>query len=152
MAQLLHLESRDETADISFYINSPGGSLEAMFSIHDTMEFVRPHVATYCMGQAAFGAAVLLAAGCPGKRYALRDARILIGPFHAQPPKRARDLKKTAKYQLRMNEVLTRTLSRHTQVAPERLRQDMERDFLMNAEEARSYGIVDHVLETRSLT
>ena len=151
MAQLLVLEAADPDRDITMYINSPGGSFTALTAIYDTMQYIRPDVQTVCLGQAASAAAVLLAAGTPGKRLALPNARVLIhqpamaGGDYGQ----ASDIEIQANEVLRMRTWLETTLSRHTGRSQEQIRLDIERDNILIAEAAREYGIVDQVLESR---
>jgi ATP-dependent Clp protease protease subunit len=151
MAQLLHLESEDADKDINLYINSPGGEITGLFAIYDTMQFIKPEIATYCMGQAASAAAVLLAAGTKGKRHALPHARILIHQPYSGAGGQASDIEIQAKEIMRMRELLERVLAHHTGQSMERLRKDTDRDFIMNADEAKEYGIVDEVILTREL-
>ncbi len=149
IAQLLFLEAEDPDKDITFYINSPGGSVTAGLAIYDTMQYVRCDIATLCMGQAASMGAVLLAAGAKGKRYALPHSRILIhqpmGGFQGQ----ATDIDIHAREILRMREELNAILADHTGQEIGRIQADTERDFFMGAEEARAYGIIDKVLVQR---
>ena len=151
MAQLLVLESQDPDRDILMYINSPGGSFTAMTAIYDTMQYIRPDVQTFVIGQAASAAAVLLGAGAPGKRYALPNARILIhqpalaGGDYGQ----ASDIEIQANEVLRMRTWLEETLAHHTNRTPEQLNEDIERDKILSAAEAKDYGLIDTVLESR---
>ncbi|MBW1740745.1 MAG: ATP-dependent Clp endopeptidase proteolytic subunit ClpP [Deltaproteobacteria bacterium] len=149
IAQLLFLESEDPDKDINFYINSPGGMVTAGLAIYDTMRYVKPDICTLCMGQAASMAAVLLAAGAEKKRYALPNARILIhqpmGSFQGQ----AADVAIQAKEILRMREALNEILAFHTRQNLERIQKDTDRDFYMSGQEAKDYGIVDHVIAQR---
>jgi ATP-dependent Clp protease protease subunit len=149
MAQLLHLESEDPEKDVYLYINSPGGSITAMFAIYDTMQYIRPDVSTICMGQAASAAAVLLAAGAPGKRFALPHARVLIHQPHGTAGGQAVDIQIQAREILRYRELLDEILAKHTGQPLEKIRKDTDRDFIMTAEEAREYGIVDQVITSR---
>jgi ATP-dependent Clp protease, protease subunit len=151
MAQLLHLESEDADKDINLYINSPGGEITGLFAIYDTMQFIKPEIATYCMGQAASAAAVLLAAGTKGKRHALPHARILIHQPYSGAGGQASDIEIQAKEIMRMRELLERVLAHHTGQTMEKVRKDTDRDFIMNADEAKEYGIVDEVILTREL-
>ena len=151
MAQLLHLESEDADKDINLYINSPGGDITALFAIYDTMQFVRPDISTICYGQAASAAAVLLAAGTKGKRHALPHARILIHQPYSGAGGQASDIEIQAKEITRMRELLERVLAHHTGQTMEKIRKDTDRDFIMNADEAKDYGIVDEVILTREL-
>jgi ATP-dependent Clp protease protease subunit len=151
MAQLLHLESEDADKDINLYINSPGGEITGLFAIYDTMQFIKPEIATYCMGQAASAAAVLLAAGTKGKRHCLPHARILIHQPYSGAGGQASDIEIQAKEITRMRELLERVLAHHTGQTMEKVRKDTDRDFIMNADEAKDYGIVDEVILTREL-
>ncbi|WP_396276757.1 ATP-dependent Clp protease proteolytic subunit [Glutamicibacter creatinolyticus] len=153
MAQLLVLESMDPERDVTLYINSPGGSFTAMTAIYDTIQFIRPEVQTVCLGQAASAAAVLLAAGTPGKRLALPNARVLIHQPAMGGGERgtATDLQIQAEEVMRMREWLENTLSSHTGQDTEKVRNDIERDLFMTADEAKAYGIVDEVLTSRKL-
>ena len=151
MAQLLHLESEDADKDISMYINSPGGEITGLFAIYDTMQFIKPDIATYCMGQAASAAAVLLAAGTKGKRHALPHARILIHQPYGGAAGQAADIEIQAKEILRMRELLEHILAHHTGQPIEKISRDTDRDFIMSADEAKAYGIIDEVIETREL-
>lgn len=149
IAQLLFLESEDPEKDINFYINSPGGVVTAGMAIYDTMQYIKPDIATVCIGQAASMGAVLLAAGAKEKRYALPNARILIhqpmGGFQGQ----ASDIAIQAKEILRMKETLNKVLSFHTGKDLEQIQNDTDRDFFMSGKEAKDYGIVDHVITSR---
>lgn len=147
VAQLLYLHSEEEDADISLYINSPGGSVTAGLAIYDTMQFIGCDVATYCIGQAASMAAVLLAAGAPGKRYALPNARIMIHQPMAGIEGTATEIQIHAKEALRLRRLLNEILMKHTGRSLEDIERDTDRDKFMSAEEARDYGIVDTVLE-----
>jgi ATP-dependent Clp protease protease subunit len=149
MAQLIHLEAEDPSKDISIYINSPGGSITALFAIYDTMQYIKPDVSTLCMGQAASAAAVLLAAGTRGKRYALPHARILIHQPHGQAGGQAVDIEIQAKEILRYRRLLDELLAQHTGQTLEKVSKDTDRDFIMTAEEAKAYGIVDEIITTR---
>ena len=149
MAQLIHLEAEDPTKDISIYINSPGGSITALFAIYDTMEYIKPDVSTLCMGQAASAAAVLLSAGTKGKRYALPHARILIHQPHGQAGGQAVDIEIQAKEILRYRRLLDELLAKHTGQPLEKVSKDTDRDFIMTADEAKAYGIVDEIITTR---
>ena len=150
-AQLLHLESESPDKDINLYINSPGGDITALFAIYDTMSFIKPDISTICFGQAASAAAVLLAAGTPGKRLALPHARILIHQPYAQSQGQATDIELAAREILRMRTLLEEILSKHTGQPTEKIHQDTDRDFVMSAEEAMNYGIIDEVISARSL-
>ena len=152
MAQLLHLESEDPDRDISIYVNSPGGSFTALTAIYDTMQFVRPDIATYCMGQAASAAAVLVASGTPGKRHALHHSRLLIHQPYSEGGGQGSDIEIQAREILRMRSLLEQMLARHSGRSEEQVRADIERDKILTAEEAKEYGLVDEVLESRKLT
>lgn len=153
MAQLLYLESIDPDRDITVYINSPGGSFTSLMAIYDTMQFARPDIQTYCLGQAASAAAVLLAAGTPGKRYALPNARILIHqPSIEGVYGQVSDLEIQANEIQRVRRMLETTLARHTNRTPDEVRADIERDKILTADEAKEYGIVDEVLPYRKLS
>ena len=151
-AQLLHLESENSDKDINIYINSPGGDITALFAIYDTMQYIKPDIATICFGQAASAAAVLLAAGAPGKRLALPHSRILLHQPYAGAQGQATDIELAAKEILRLRELLEEILAHHTGQPIERLHDDTDRDFVMTAAEAREYGIIDEVIDVRSLT
>jgi ATP-dependent Clp protease, protease subunit len=150
-AQLLHLESENPDKDINIYINSPGGDITALFAIYDTMQYIKPDIATICYGQAASAAAVLLAAGAPGKRLALPHSRILLHQPYAGAQGQATDIELAAKEILRLRELLEEILAEHTGQPIERLHKDTDRDFVMTAAEAREYGIIDEVIDTRSM-
>jgi ATP-dependent Clp protease protease subunit len=150
IAQLIVLESQDPDRDILMYINSPGGSFTALTAIYDTMQYVRPDIQTYCLGQAASAAAVLLGAGAAGKRYALPNARILIHqPAMEGTGGMASDLEIQANEVLRMRTWLESTLAHHTGRSIEQIEQDIERDKILTAEDAKAYGLVDEVLVSR---
>jgi len=152
MAQLLTLESTDPDREIIIYINSPGGSFTSMTAIYDTMQFVRPHIRTVCLGQAASAAAVLLAAGSKGMRMALPNSRILIHqPATEGVYGQVSDLEIQAKEIQRMRNSLEEILSRHSNKTPEEVRLDIERDKILTAAEAKAYGLVDDVLEYRKI-
>ena len=151
MAQLIHLESEDPDKDISLYINSPGGEITALMAIYDTMQYIKPDVQTICIGQAASAAAVLLAAGTRGKRYALPHARILIHQPHGGASGQAVDIEIQAKEITRMRELLDQILAHHTGQPVEKVGADTDRDFIMGAMEAKEYGIVDEILTNRDL-
>jgi ATP-dependent Clp protease, protease subunit len=148
-AQLLHLESDNPDKDINIYINSPGGDVTALFAIYDTMRFVKPDLSTICFGQAASAAAVLLAAGTPGKRLALPHARVLLHQPWGQAGGQATDVELAAREILRMRQMLDELLARHTGQTVEKIHADTDRDFVMDAEEAREYGIIDEVISSR---
>jgi ATP-dependent Clp protease protease subunit len=145
-AQLLHLESEDPEKDITLHINCPGGSATAMLGIYDTMQHARPDVSTICVGQAASAAAVLLAAGAPGKRFALPHARILLHQPHGELGGVATDIEIHANEVLRERRLVDEILARHTGQPLERVSADTNRDFFLTAAEAREYGIVDEVI------
>jgi len=149
MAQLIHLEAEDPAKDISIYINSPGGSITALFAIYDTMQYVKPDISTLCMGQAASAAAVLLAAGTKGKRYALPHSRILIHQPHGQAGGQAVDIEIQAKEILRYRRLLDEILALHSGQTLEKVSKDTDRDFIMTSDEAKAYGIVDEIITTR---
>jgi ATP-dependent Clp protease protease subunit len=153
MAQLIVLESTDPDRDIQIYINSPGGSFTALTAIYDTMQYIRPEVQTYCMGQAASAAAVLLAAGTKGKRYALPQSRILIHQPSGgtEGAMQISDLDIQAKEILRMRDLMEEILARHTGQDLATVRADVERDKIFTAEQAKAYGIVDDVISTRKV-
>jgi len=152
MAQLLHLEGDDPEKDIALYINSPGGVMTSLMAIYDTMHFIKPDVATYCMGQAASAAAVLLAAGAPGKRFALPHARIMLHQPHIGGLEgQATDIEIHAREIIRVKEEMNQILADHTGKPLEKVKVDTDRDFWMTASEAREYGVVDIVLEGREL-
>ncbi len=151
IAQLLHLESEDPDKDISIYINSPGGEITALFAIYDTMQYIKPDVQTICVGQAASAAAVLLAAGANGKRFALPHARILIHQPHGGASGQAVDIEIQAKEIIRMRELLDEIMAYHTGQPVEKVAHDTDRDFIMSAAEAAAYGLVDEVISNREL-
>jgi len=150
-AQLLHLESENADRDINIYINSPGGDITALFAIYDTMRFIKPDISTICFGQAASAAAVLLAAGAPGKRLALPHTRVLLHQPWGQAGGQATDVELAAKEILRMRDLMEQMLARHTGQTLERIHVDTDRDFVMEADEAREYGIIDTVIESRTV-
>jgi ATP-dependent Clp protease protease subunit len=149
IAQLLFLESEDPDKDINFYVNSPGGLVTAGLAVYDTMQYIKPDITTVCIGQAASMGAVLLTAGTHGKRYSLPNSRILIhqpmGGFQGQ----ASDIEIQAREILRMKETLNQILVRHTGKKIEQIQGDTDRDFFMTGEEAKEYGIIDHVITDR---
>ncbi len=146
-AQLLFLEAEDPDKDISLYINSPGGSISAGMAIYDTMQFIRPDVTTICIGQAASMGALLLSAGAPGKRFALPNSRILIHqPSMSGLSGQATDIDIHAREILRLREAMNKILAYHTAQTFERIKNDVERDYIMTADQAREYGIVDQVI------
>ena len=150
-AQLIHLESENPDADISLYINSPGGDITALFAIYDTMSFIRSDVSTICFGEAASAAAVLLAAGAKGKRLALPHARVLLHQPWGQAGGQATDVELAAREILRMRAQLDELLALHTGQPADKIHLDTERDFVMSAEEAVAYGIIDEVISARAM-
>jgi ATP-dependent Clp protease protease subunit len=153
MAQLICLEGTDPDRDIILYINSPGGSFTSLMAIYDTMQYVRPDISTFCLGQAASAAAVLLAAGTPGKRFALPNTRVLVHQpategFYGQ----VSDLEIQAGEISRMRLLLEKTLARHTGQSNEQVRSDIERDKIFTADEAKAYGIIDDIIPSRKLS
>ena len=152
MAQLLHLESEDPDKDISLYINSPGGEITGLFAIYDTMQFVKPDISTICIGQAASAAAVILGAGEKGKRFILPHARVLIHQPHGGAQGQAVDIQIQAKEITRMRETLDEILAHHCGQTVEKVATDTDRDFIMGANEAKEYGIVDEVITNRELS
>ncbi len=151
MAQLLTLESLDGDRDISIYINSPGGSYTAMTAIYDTMQFIKPEIQTVCLGQAASAAAVLLAAGAKGKRFALPHARVLIHQPYSEGQGQGSDLEIQANEILRMRSEMEDILSLHTGRTLEQVRRDIERDKILSAPDAAEYGIIDRVIDSRKV-
>jgi len=151
MAQLLHLESEDPDKDINLYINSPGGDITGLFAIYDTMQYIKPDVMTICMGQAASAAAVLLGAGTKGKRFSLPHARILLHQPYGGAGGQAADIEIQAKEIMRLRELLDRILAHHTGQSMEKVSKDTDRDFIMSADEARDYGLIDEVIVSREL-
>jgi ATP-dependent Clp protease protease subunit len=151
MAQLLHLESEDPDKDINLYINSPGGDITGLFAIYDTMQYIKPDIMTICMGQAASAAAVLLAAGTKGKRFSLPHARILLHQPYGGAGGQAADIEIQAKEIMRLRELLDRILAHHTGQTMEKVSKDTDRDFIMSADEAKDYGLLDEVIVTREL-
>jgi len=152
IAQLLYLEAENPDKEISLYINSPGGSISAGIAIYDTMQFVRAEVATIAVGQAASMAAVLLAAGRPGKRYSLPNSRIILHQPYGGYQGQASDIAIQAKEVLRVRESLNEILARHTHQAKEKIQADIERDFIMTAAEAKEYGLIDQIIASRNET
>ena len=149
VAQLMFLEAEDPDRDISMYINSPGGSITAMMAIYDTIRFIKPQVATYCIGQAASAAAVLLTAGTKGKRFALPNARVLIHQPLGGVQGQASDIKIHAQEILNMRDTNNRILAEHTGQPVEKIALDTERDYILSATEAEKYGIIDKVIAHR---
>ena len=150
VAQLLFLESEDPEKDISFYINSPGGVVSAGLAVYDTMQYIKPDVATVCIGQAASMGALLLAAGAPKKRFSLPHARIMIHQPLGGAQGQATDIKIQATEILRMKDTLNEILAHHTGQKIEKIARDTDRDFFMSGEDAKTYGIVDRVVADRS--
>ncbi len=150
-AQLLHLESENPDKDINIYINSPGGDITALLAIYDTMAYVKPDIATICFGQAASAAAVLLAAGTKGKRMALPHSRVLLHQPYGQAGGQVSDIELVAKEILRMRTTLESILSDCTGQPMEKINVDTDRDFVMSADEAKDYGIIDEVISAREL-
>ena len=149
MAQLLHLESEDPDRDVNLYINSPGGEITSLFAIYDTIQYIKPDVSTVCMGMAASAAAVILAGGAEGKRFALPHARVMLHQPHGGARGQAADIEIQARLIVQMREQLNRILADHTGQDYEKVAKDTDRDFWMLAAEARDYGIVDDVLTSR---
>ncbi|MEN9552871.1 MAG: ATP-dependent Clp protease proteolytic subunit [Actinomycetota bacterium] len=151
-AQLIHLESENPDRDINIYINSPGGDINSLFAIYDTMQFIKNDIATICLGQAASAAAVLLAAGTKGKRLALPHSRVLLHqPYGQVGYGQVTDLEIAAKEILRMRDLLEEILATHTGQSIERIHADTDRDFVLEAQEALEYGIIDDVISSRQL-
>jgi ATP-dependent Clp protease, protease subunit len=149
-AQLLFLEAEDPEKDIHLYINSPGGAISAGMAIYDTMQYIRPNVSTICIGQAASMGALLLAAGAPGKRFALPNSRVLIHqPSMSGLAGQATDIDIHAKEILRLRESMNRIIAKHTGQNLERIEKDVERDYIMTAEQAKEYGLVDQVISRK---
>lgn len=151
MAQLLHLESEDPDKDIALYINSPGGVVSSFFAMYDTIQHIKPDVSTFCMGQAASAAAVLMAAGAPGKRFALPHARIMLHQPHGGVEGQVTDIEIQAKEIIRLRLELNNILVDHTGQDLASIQKDTERDFWMTASEAKDYGVIDEVLMPRRL-
>jgi ATP-dependent Clp protease, protease subunit len=149
MAQLLHLESEDPDKDISIYINSPGGSITALFAIYDTMEYIKCDTQTICMGQAASAAAVLLAAGTKGKRFALPHSRVLLHQPSGGAEGQSVDIEIQAREILRMRDLLNEILAQKTGQTAEQIGLDTDRDFILDAEGAKEYGLVDEIIASR---
>jgi ATP-dependent Clp protease, protease subunit len=148
-AQLLHLEADNPDSAINIYINSPGGDITALFAIYDTMQYIKPEISTICFGQAASAAAVLLAAGAPGKRLALPHARILLHQPWGSGGGQATDIEIQAREILRMKDLLNQILARHSGQPLERIEKDTDRDFVLEADAAKDYGIIDEVISAR---
>jgi ATP-dependent Clp protease protease subunit len=151
MAQLLHLESEDPDKDINLYINSPGGDITALFAIYDTMQYVKCDVSTTVMGQAASAAAVLLLSGAPGKRFALPHSRVLLHQPHGGAQGQAVDIEIQAREIIRYRKLLDQLISEHTGQTLEKVGKDTDRDYILTANEAVEYGIVDEVISTRKV-
>ena len=151
IAQLLHLESEGMDRDVWMYVNSPGGDMTALFAIHDTMKFIGPDVATICVGQAASAAAVLLAAGAKGKRYALPNARILVHQPHGGAQGQSTDLEIAVAEMVEMRQRMVAILSEATGQTAQRIARDMDRDFILRGEKAVEYGLVDAIIDYRKV-
>jgi ATP-dependent Clp protease, protease subunit len=151
MAQLLHLESEEPEKDIHLYINSPGGDITSLFAVYDTMQYIKPDVSTICMGQAASAAAVLLLAGARGKRYGLPHSRVLIHQPHGGAQGQAVDIEIQAKEILRYRKLLDEIIAQHTGQPIEKVQKDTDRDFIMTAEQAKEYGLIDEVISSRKV-
>lgn len=152
MAQMLHLESEEPDKDVWLYINSPGGSITSLFAIYDTMQYIKPEVSTVCMGMAASAAAVILAGGAAGKRFALPHARVMLHQPHGGAQGQATDIEIQAKLIIEMREQLNEILAEHTGQSLEKVALDTERDYWMLADAAKDYGVVDAILTRRELT
>jgi ATP-dependent Clp protease protease subunit len=152
MAQLLHLESEDPDKDINLYINSPGGDITALFAIYDTMAYIKPDVSTIVMGQAASAAAVLLLAGARSKRFALPHARVLLHQPHGGAQGQAVDIEIQAREIIRYRQLLDQLIAEHTGQPLEKVAKDTDRDFILTAEEAKDYGVVDEIIASRGIT
>jgi len=152
MAQLLHLESEDPDKDIFIYINSPGGSITSLFAIYDTMQYIKPDVSTVCMGMAASAAAVILAGGAKGKRFGLPHSRVMLHQPHGSLQGTASDIEIHAKEIIRLRERIINLLASYTSQPIEKLNADADRDFVLTAEEAVEYGLVDQVIDTKKST
>ncbi len=150
-AQLLHLESENPDRDISLYINSPGGDINALFAIYDTMQYVKPDITTICFGQAASAAAVLLAAGTPGKRLALPHSRVLIHQPYAGAQGQVSDIELASREIQRLKTQLEEILARHTGQDMAKIHADTDRDYVMTAQEAKEYGFIDEVIDQRNV-
>ena len=151
IAQLLHLEADDPDKDIRLYINSPGGDMVALFAVYDTMQVVRADVSTVCIGQAASAAAVILAGGAEGKRFALPNARVLIHQPHGGAQGQSADIEIQAREMVLLRERMIEALALHTHQTEERIRTDIDRDYIVRGEAAITYGLIDHVLEKPEL-
>ena len=151
VAQLLHLESENPDNEIAIYINSPGGDMNGLFAIHDTMRYINPDVATICVGQAASAAAVLLAAGTPGKRYALPNARVLIHQPHGGAQGQSTDMELAVAEMVEMRRRMVDILVEATGQTAQRITADIDRDYIVRGDQAIAYGLVDHVIDRRQL-
>jgi len=151
MAQLLHLESEDPDKDISLYINSPGGDVSALLAIYDTMQYIKPDVSTIVMGIAASAAAVLLLAGAPGKRYALPHSRVLLHQPHGGAQGQSVDIEIQAREIVRLRRLLDSIIAQHTGQTEERVGKDTDRDFILTADEAKVYGVIDEIITGRGI-
>jgi ATP-dependent Clp protease protease subunit len=151
MAQLLHLESDDPDKDINLYINSPGGDVSALLAIYDTMQYIKPDVSTIVMGLAASAAAVLLLAGAKGKRFALPNARVLLHQPHGGAQGQAVDIEIQAKEIVRLRQLLDSIIAKHTGQTLDKVAKDTDRDFILTAEEALAYGVVDEIIAGRGI-
>jgi len=151
IAQLLYLEAEDPDSDVHLYVNSPGGAVSAGLAIYDTMQYIRPQVATFCVGQAASMSAVLLAAGAPGKRSALPNARVMIHQPWGGAEGQAADIEIQARELLSLRDRLNEILARHTGQTVDQIAEDTERDYYLSGSEAEAYGLIDHVVAHRSL-
>jgi ATP-dependent Clp protease, protease subunit len=151
MAQLLHLESEDPDKDVNLYINSPGGDITSLFAIYDTMQYIKPDVSTICMGQAASAAAVLVLAGTKGKRYALPHSRILLHQPHGGASGQAVDIEIQAKEITRYRKLLEELIAEHTGQPLDKVSKDTDRDYILTADEAVEYGVVDEVITSRKI-
>jgi ATP-dependent Clp protease protease subunit len=151
VAQLLHLESEEPAKDINLYINSPGGEVNALFAIYDTMQFIGADIATTCVGQAASSAAVLLAAGAPGKRNTLPHARVLIHQPWGGVQGQSVDIEIQAREVMAQRRQMVEALARHSGQTAERIEHDIDRDFILRGQDAVEYGLVDHVIQSRQL-
>ena len=149
IAQMLHLESDDPDKDINLYINSPGGLITATLAIYDTMLYIKPDISTICIGQAASGGAVLLVAGAKGKRFATPNSRVLIHQPHGGATGQAVDIEIQAREIIRTRELLDEIMAKHSGQSMDRVRQDTDRDFIMTADQAKEYGIIDEVIVER---
>jgi ATP-dependent Clp protease protease subunit len=152
MAQLLHLESEDPDKDINLYINSPGGDVSALLAIYDTMQYIKPDVSTIVMGLAASAAAVLALAGSKGKRFALPNARILLHQPHGGAQGQAVDIEIQAREMIRLRKLLDSLIAKHTGQPLEKVEKDTDRDFILTADEALEYGILDEIITRRGIT